>query len=408
MYTKYILIICCFLIAISSNAQTLQDYLSIAEKNNLELKAIQYRYESTLEKMNEVGSLPNTTIGAGYFVQEAETRVGAQKAKLSISQMVPWFGTLAAKEESTLFKAKAQSNTIDFTKRKLFLDVKTSYFELFELKVTKNIINENLEILKTFEKLALNELENNRSTMVDVLKIRMDKNEIENNLNTVIENFKATQIAFNLMLNRDENMVVNVLDSMSIQINGELFKKELILNNPKLLQLENLKNSLKKSELAAKKEGVPLIGIGLDYVFVENRAVENLLDNGKDIVMPMVTISVPLFSKKYSSKQKQLQLEQKAIETTKINTTNQLYTIFEIAVRKMANAKVSIDTQIENIREADRAKKVLLEAYQTSKIDFEQLLEIQQLNLKFQLKKMVSEKEYAIQRSTLEFLTKEN
>ncbi|SNR68840.1 TolC family protein [Lutibacter flavus] len=402
-----LIVMIAFLLTLTVKAQSLNDYLQIASENNPELKAIQYKYESALEKVVEVGSLPNTTISVGYFAQEVETRVGAQKAKISASQMLPWFGTLNAKQESAQFNAAAQLNNYEFAKRKLFLDVKTTYFELFELNQKEQLLVENIEILKTFESLALNELENNRSTMVDVLKIRMEKNELLNQLSTVQENLSAKNIAFNLLLNRDEKSTVLVVENVNI-IYSEDFKKEQISDNPKLLQLENLKNASEKSELATKKEGLPTIGIGLDYGFIENRAVENLADNGKDIVMPMVTVSFPLFSKKYSSKQKQLQLEQKAIETTKVNTYNQLQTVFENAKSKLSNSKVSIATQIKNINEAESAKKVLLAAYETSKIDFEQLLEIQQLQLKFQLKKVISEKEYEIQKSTLEFLTTNN
>ena len=124
--------------------------------------------------------------------------------------------------------------------------------------------------------------------------------------------------------------------------------------------------------------------------------------------MPMFTVSVPLFSKKYNSKQKQLKLEQKAIESTKVNVINQLYTSFESSISKLNSAKVSILTQVENINEAERVNKVLLAGYQTSEIDFEQLLEVQQLKLKFQLNKVAAEKQYAIQKATLEFLTSNN
>ena len=289
------------------------------------------------------------------------------------------------------------------TKRKLFLNVKTNYYQLFELNVKESIIKENIEILKTFEDLALIELENNRATMVDVLKIRMEKNELSNTLSTVVENFKAKQIAFNLILNQEEHLSVNIPKNIEILEGVNLFQKEMISENPQMLKLDNLHSALEKSELATKKAGLPTIGIGLDYVFVENRAVENLLENGKDIIMPMVTVSIPLFSKKYSSKQKQLKLEQKAIESTKIETGNQLVTLFEKTMANLKNAEVSIQTQLANIEQANQARKVLLAAYETSKMDFEQLLEVQQLKLKFQFKMVTSEMEYAIQKSTLEF-----
>ncbi|MBG7631538.1 MAG: TolC family protein [Bacteroidetes bacterium] len=396
-----------FLLTISAKAQSLNDYLLIASENNPELQAIQYKYESALEKVNEVGSFPNTTIAAGYFVQEVETRVGAQKAKISATQMLPWFGALNAKEESANYNAAAKLNNFDFTKRKLFLDVKSAYFELFELKEKERLILENIEILKTFESLGLNELENNRATMVDVLKIRMEKNELLNQLSSVQENFKAKKNTFNLILNRDENSDVILPEIPLLQVSA-IFNKEQISNNPKILQFENLQSSIEKSELAAKKEGLPTIGIGLDYGIVEKRDVANLTDNGKDIIMPMVSVSFPLFSKKYSSKQKQLKIDYQALEASKKNTYNQLYTIFENSKSKLTNSKVSIATQIDNIKEAESAKKILLSAYETSTVDFEQLLEIQQLQLKFELKKVISEKEYAIQKSTLEFLTTEN
>jgi len=400
----YILI---FFISLGASAQNLNEYLREAEKNNPELQAFQYKYESALEKVVEVGSVPNTSFGVGYFIETPETRVGAQRAKLSIAQKLPWFGTLEAKKESATFKAEAQSKMFDFIRRKLFLDVKTLYFELFELKATKAIINENIEIMKTFEELALTALENNRSTMVDVLKIRMEKNELYNTLHKVEENTIAKTTAFNLLLNRDENSIVNIIENISIE-DATIFNKADITNNPKVLQLNNLESALEKAELAVKKEALPMIGLALDYVVVDKRDMADLIDNGKDVIMPMVTVSIPLFSKKYSSKQKQLRLEQKAVATNKSNTINQLHTIFSKANSGLSNSKVAIQTQLENISEADRAKEVLFAAYETSKIDFEQLLEIQQLKLKFQLKKVVSEKQYSVQKSTLEFLTKNN
>jgi outer membrane protein TolC len=408
MKIRHLFIVFCFLYNAGSQAQSLQDYLIIAKKNSPELQSQQYRHESALEKINEVGSVSNTTFGVGYFVQEAETRVGAQKTKLSVSQMLPWFGTLEAKKESESFKADAQLNSIDLTKRKLFLDVKTAYFELYELKEKEIVLNRNIDILNTFEKLALNELENNRSTMVDILKIQIEQNEVANNRKTVFENLNAKKRAFNLLLNRNEEVSIKVTDSILVMNKFEFFDKDLINQNPKLLELDNLQISLLKSELAIKKEGLPKIGLGLDYVFIENRAVDNLLDNGKDIIMPMVSVSVPLFSKKYSSKQKQLQLEQKAIETIRAETTNQLNSVYEIALANLKNAERAIKTQTDNLTQAEQAERVLLASYQTSKLDFEQILEIQQLKLKFQLNRITAEKQYAIQQAVIEFLTSDN
>lgn len=388
-----------------SYCQTLNDYLNEAEKNSPELQSKHYLYESAVEMIDEVGSLPNTNFSAGYFIEGAETRVGEQKFKLSAIQNLPWFGTLVAKKESASFKAESRKNDIDIYKRHLFLEVKMAYYSLYELKAKENILNDHLKILNTYEKLAINELGNNRSTMVDVLKIKMERNDLFNDLNVISAEINAHKITFNILLNKKFNAPVHIPDTIISMI--ELpFNRESIQLNPKLLQYDNILNSINKLEEVAKKEGLPTIGIGLDYISVEERVAPLLADNGKDIIMPMVSVSVPIFSKKYSSRRKQLQLEQKAIGLTKQNEMNSLYAVYEKALADFNNSRITIETQIENIIQADQAQKVLLTAYQTAKMDFKQILEVQQLKLKFQLKKIIAEKEQAIQLAKIHFLTK--
>ena len=396
-----------FLLAMISQAQSLEDYLKIAVENNPELQSRQYMYESALEKVNEVGSLPSTKISGGYFIQEPETRVGAQRAKLSASQSLPWFGTLSAKKESALYKAEALQNEMDNFKRQLFLDVKRSFYQLYELNAIQTIYQENIEILKTYERISLNNLENNRTSMVDVLKIKMEINENIKDHKNILNKIQANNKTFNLLLNRTEDSEVILPESLLIEDIG-MINKEMIFQNPKLIQFDNLQNSLVSSEKATKKEGLPVIGVGLDYVFVDNRNVANLIDNGKDIIMPMVSVSVPLFSKKYTSKRKQLQLEQKAIESSKENTIIRLNSVYENALANRENALATIKTQEENIIQAEQAHKVLLRTYQTGRMDFSEILEIQQLKLKFHLTKIKAEKEYAIQMAILQYLTTEN
>ena len=86
------------LAAFGVNAQSVEDYLREAELNSPKIQALELRYNIAKEKVNEVNTLPNTTIGAGYFVSEPETRTGAQRAKFSVSQMLPWFGTITTRE----------------------------------------------------------------------------------------------------------------------------------------------------------------------------------------------------------------------------------------------------------------------------------------------------------------------
>jgi outer membrane protein TolC len=395
--------IICF--ALGTQAQTLQDYLQLAEQNNPQLKAALLASQSSFEKIDEAGSLANTTIGVGYFLQEAETRVGAQKTKLSVTQMLPWFGTLNAKKESAKFMAKATHNSVEITRRNLLLKVKQNYFELYEIQKHREILSENLTTLQFIKKLAVSALENNKTTLVDVLKINVEENELQNILQTKTEQLHAKKISFNLLLNREIESPISIANSLLLDDIIVENSRLLLHNNPNLNKMENEKQALEQLEIAAQKESLPAIGLGLDYVIVENRPVLNLDQNGKDIIMPMFSISVPLFSKKYVSKQKQLKLEQQAIEASQQEMYNNLQTNFEQALSNLKNAKMALETHNKNIIEVENAAAVLLTAYENGKTDFSQMLEIQQLKRNFQLKKITSEKEYAIQKAILDYLT---
>ena len=104
-----IVIIILILIGFSAPAQDeLDDYLVTAAENNPGLKATFNEYMAALEKVPQAGSLPDPTLAFGFFIRPVETRLGPQQARISATQMFPWFGTLNAKEDVVTEMAKAK------------------------------------------------------------------------------------------------------------------------------------------------------------------------------------------------------------------------------------------------------------------------------------------------------------
>ena len=193
--------------------------------------------------------------------------------------------------------------------------------------------------------------------MVDVLHIKMKKNSLQQQFQAISEDIQSQKAQFNLLLNKPITTEVLQLDSLQIAQKRLFTTVETVANHPKLQQLDAQVIALQQSEVVAKKEGNPTIGFGLDYVMVAERSGIALPDNGKDIIMPMVSVSIPLFNKRHVSKQKQLQLEQEALIQTKTTVKNQLLIAFEQAKNRLKNATESMKTQEENSTQADQAKE---------------------------------------------------
>jgi len=186
---------------------------------------------------------------------------------------------------------------------------------------------------------------------------------------------------------------------------NSLINSENLALHPELLKYNKLYESVEKSELLNQKESNLMVGFGLDYIAVSERPNMNFSDNGKDIIMPMVSVSIPIFSTKYKSKTKQNELLQKEINFQKQYKLNRLETMLDKAVKKSNSARISYNTHAKNLKQAKDAETILVKSYETGMIDFNDVLDIQELQLKFQINQIESIKTYYLQGAIINYLT---
>ena len=387
-----------------TNAQELAFYIQEAEKNNPEIQAFELRYNIAEEKVKEVNTLPNTEVSVGYFMSEPETRTGAQRARFSVKQMLPWFGTITARENYASSMAETQYVDIAIVKRKLALSVSQSYYRLYAIRAKQLVLEKNIALLKTYERLALTSVEIGKASAVDVLRLKIRQNELAQRKEVLEEDYKAEQVVFNKLLNRDETTSVVVVKQMVIPDKEISILTDNLQLNPELIKYDKLYNSIDKSELLNQKQSAPNIGFGLDYVPVSERPDMNFVDNGKDILMPMVSISIPIFNKKYKSVTKQNKLKQLEIKSLKEDRLNKLETLLRKAQYNRSATRIKFNVQTDNLKQANNAEEILIKNYETGKIDFNDVLDVQELQLKFQINLIESTKGYYIKSALINYL----
>ena len=399
---KYILVF--LFVSAFAKAQQLQSYIKEAEANNPEIQAFELRYNIAEEKVNEANWIPNTEVSAGYFVSEPETRVGAQRARIGVKQMLPWFGTITARENYATAMADAEYVDITIAKRKLALSVTQSYYSLYSIHAKQAVLDENIQLLQTYEQLALTSVEVGKASAVDVLRLQIRQNELQQQKEVLEEEFTAEQTAFNNLLNRESIMTVDVVPEMEIPQEDPFYDNEALALNPELLKYDKLYESVAQSELLNQRESLPMIGFGVDYLLVTERSDVNFSDNGKDVLMPMVSISIPIFNNRYKSISKQNELRQQEIETQREQRLNVLESAFAKAQSQRNQARIAYNIQDRNLKQAQDAEEILVKNYETGTIDFNDVLDIQELQLKFQMNQIESVKGYYVQQSIINYL----
>jgi len=104
--------------------QSVEELIMQAKEYNPGLKAMQLDYQSALQKAGQVNDWPDPTVNVGIGVLPVETRLGAQRFKIGVSQMIPWKGLLDAKSNVAGAMAEVQAYEDDINIGCLRRDVK--------------------------------------------------------------------------------------------------------------------------------------------------------------------------------------------------------------------------------------------------------------------------------------------
>ncbi|XLS27813.1 TolC family protein [Flavobacteriaceae bacterium M23B6Z8] len=404
IYNKAILIVCFVGFTWMASGQELAYFIDKAIANNPGLQAYKVKYEIANEAVKETEALPNTEFGFGYFVSEPETRTGAQKARISLKQMLPWFGTITARENYAASLAETTYQELVIMQRKLVLSVSQSYYNLYTIRAKENVINEKLTLLKTYEELALTALEVGQASAVDILKLQIRKNELKAQVEILQKQFEAEKSVLVQLMNLKELNSVNFPLTLDLPEEDMLQTNDSLWFHPELETYEKLYNSVEKSILLNQKEANPAIGFGLDYIAVAERPDQFFNDNGKDIFMPMVSLSIPLFNNSYRSKSKQLDLRKKEIKSLQKERRNMLEMLLTKAFQQRERARTTCKTQDQNLKHARDAEEILLKTYENGSISFTDVLEIQELQLEFLLKKLDAVASYFVASANINYL----
>ncbi len=406
MNFRSVSVLCSLFFVLSAQSQNLQTYINEAISNSPEIQKFQFQYEILAEKVNEANWLPNTEITAGYFVSEPETRTGPQRARLSLRQMIPWFGTITARENYMGSMAEAQFEELVIAKRKLIVSVSQSYYNLMANKAKQDVLEQNIQLLQTYERLALTSVEVGKASAVSVLRLQIRQNELQQSKDILEQQFLAEQAVFNNLLNRESGIPVEIVSELIMPSDIEMISEEHLKIHPELTKYDKIYESVAQSEVLNQKESNPLLGFGLDYIPVSERTDMNPIDNGKDVLMPMVTLSIPIFNTKYKSQTRQNQLRQQEITSQKEERLNTLQTMLSKATFDRNTSRISFNTQVKNLKQAEDAEEILIKNYETGTIDFNDVLDIQELQLKFQINQIESVKTYYVQTTIINYLTR--
>ncbi|WP_057936108.1 TolC family protein [Algoriphagus resistens] len=392
-------------VSYSAASQSLADYFQLGAENNVGLKAKYKAFEAAMEKIPQVGSLQDPSLSFGYFISPVETRVGPQKARFSLTQMFPWFGTLQAQQDVASLQAEVKYQEFLDAKNQLYNQLAAVYYPLLETHELIAIEQENLRILETYYSLATSKLENGTGSLTDALRADILIQAAKTNLEVLKVKIDGSNSWLNSLLSRPHDSPVEISEKLEIIGEEREISPDSIQSNPLLEGMDLKIQSSEASKRVAQKQGMPKLGAGVDYVLVGERTDMAMADNGKNVLMPMVTMSLPIFRGKYKGAQKEAELMQESYKLEKEELNNKLYGSYHRYSTDMKIQDDLISLYERQVVTTQQNLTLLYNSYSNSGKDFEEVLSVQQQLLEFKKMKLKAMVAYKTSLAQINYIT---
>jgi len=372
------------------NLVRLEDYLKSAALNNPGLQAAFEQWKVAVEQIPQAKSLPDPKFTYGYFIEEIETRVGPQKNRLEIMQTFPWFGEIEARTDVAAAVAKAARERYEAAKLKLFFEVKDAFYEYVYLASALAIARENLELIQHFEEVARTKYMAAAGGHPDVIRAQMELAKLEDHLKTLEELRVPIVARLNAVLHRRSFTMLPWPEKKELgtaKINRQRVVELLRARNPELKAMDfELEAARSRVELA-KKKFWPDVGVGVGWTDTGSALNPGVSDSGKDPIILMFTMNVPLWRKGYKAAELQARANVRKTAQQKKETENKMVARaeralydFEDSQRKMKLYRDILTPKAEELLGASET------AYRAGTLDFLSLINAQQKLLEFQLR----------------------
>ncbi len=433
-----------FALSISSYGQdSLMSYLEISAKNNPAVLQKYYEYQAALQKIPQVGSLPDPELSVGVFLSPMELVAGNQVADIRLMQMFPWFGVLKNGKDEMSLMANAKFESFRDAKLQTYFDVERTWFELFKLNQNMKVSEKNLDILKSLERLSIAKFQasakgsassssnsniGSSSTtaasggmqtmgsaaspnqtvsapaksmssggmgassgggLIDVYRIQMEMGELQNSIALLKNQYNTVLAQFNSYLNRVATSPIIVPDTLkadSLGVKLSTISDSITANNPMLSMLNYEQQSLEARKKMVARMGYPMVGLGVNYSLINKNPMSTSEMNGKDMIMPMVTVTLPIYRKKYRAMIKEAELMQMSTQQGMQATSNALQTDYFLAVQQYEDASRRITLYQHQAELANKSLKLALASFSSSGADLSEVLRIRQQTLDYDFK----------------------
>lgn len=385
----------------STKQVALSKLLREAEQNNPAIRAATFGYKAALNVPKSAGALPDTHVQVQNFsVGSPKPFAGYTNSNfayigIGASQDIPYPGKRRLRSETAQQEAEAQGADVESTRREVFQQIKTAYFELSYLQQADSVLQRDSQLLDMIEQVAEAHYRTGQGSQQDVLKAQLQKTKLLQEVTTNHQEEGRLQAQMKQWLNRQQispDILVEPLSRRRLALGADQLQKLVHHQNPQIRSQQEMLKSAGSQVRLAHKEFRP--DFNIQYMY------ENTDRQYRDYYMLTFGINLPNRGRRRAELAEAEEKEQQAKQLVQDKLLQQLAELQQdYVVAQTSGEQLDIYKQ-GLVPQAQATFRAALAGYQTSRQDFQTLLSafLDVLNLEIDYQRQLSDHESALAR----------
>ena len=391
--------------------EDLAGLVTTAIANNPELKSSQARWQMFANKAKQASALEDpmfmfklqNMLAREPFVFNKDP----QSAKvIGISQQLPFWGKRAIKQEVAQYEADSYKWAIEERRLELKRMVKETYYQIYSVDKSLEIIEKNLQIIADFVTIAESKYSVGQGVQQDIFKAGLEKSRMLDMQISLQQQRRSLAANLNYLLYRPADTPFGVIAEFELpklSLSAEQLQETAYEKRPQVKSLFMLANKGMASHRLAQKEFYPDFNLSFEYMFKEAISTEMISDPGYNMFTLGVTFNLPL-----QRERRQAMLAESSSETTmSMEELNGLknsiaYTINDTLAQLERRQKLVELYRGGIIPQAEQSLESAVISYRVNKVDFLTLLDGRVSLFNYERELYESKAEYMMKLAQLE------
>jgi len=284
----------------------LDDYVRVGLHRSAALRAAYRRWLAAMHRIPEARQLPEPMLEFVYFVEELQTRTGAQRGQAALSQAFPWFGTLARRGDAAAARAEVAWWKVEAARVAVVRRIKRAWYARARLAELTAITATNLQLLEDLEPNVQRRIEAG-GDQAALLRLQVAIAEVGDRLRSLRAREPVLAARLRAAANLSADVALPPARFPPAPVEGpppaETLRALLTEANPELRGLRRVVAAADADLALARLSGYPDFRLGVRY-FETDEATMSTPGSGDDPLAVSLAVSLPIWRDSYRAQRR--------------------------------------------------------------------------------------------------------